>query len=99
MRGYADRVYRYPAAYNELIGRTGVEGSLAATAGFDRWPSGGGRARTAAQSYCRIPLRLTAAATRRLRPYRATAVCVDPHGASQHRHGYAQETQPDRQSG
>jgi hypothetical protein len=99
MRGCTDRVYRCPAAYNELIGRTRVKGNSAAAAGFDRGPSGGGRARTAAQSYCRIPLRLTAAATRRLRPYRATSGCVDSHGASQHGHGHADETQPDRQNG
>jgi hypothetical protein len=99
MRGWIDRVYRCPAAYNELIGRTRVKGNSAATAGFDRGPSGGGRVRTAAQSYGRIPLRLTATATRRLRPYRATSGCVDSHGASQRRHGHAHETQPDRQNG
>jgi hypothetical protein len=100
LRSSAARVRRCPAAYDELIRRTGVKGSLGATAGFDRRPGGGGRARAAAQTYRRIPLRLTAAAaTRRLHLYRATSVCGDSHGASQHGHGYAQETQPDRRNG
>jgi hypothetical protein len=99
MRGWFDRVYRRPAAYDELIGRTGVKGRSAATAGFDRGPNGGHRARTAAHSCCRIRLRRTAAATRRLRPYQATSDCIDSHGAGQHGHGYADETQPDRQNG
>jgi hypothetical protein len=99
MSGWFDRVYRSPAACNQLIRRIGVKGSLAATAGFDSEPSGGGRARTAALSYRRIPLRLAAAATRRLHPYRATARCIDSHGASQHGHSHANETQPDHQNG
>lgn len=99
MRGCADPVYRCATVYNELIGRIGVKGSLAATAGFDSGPSGRDRRRSAAQSCWRIPLRLTATATRRLRPYRATSGCLDSHGAGQRGHGHADETQPDRQNG
>lgn len=99
LRSSVDRVGRCPAAYNELIGRCGVKGTLGATVGFDRRPRGGGRSRAAAGRDRRIPLRLAAAATRRLRPHRATACCVDSHGASQHGHGDAQETQPNRHNG
>ena len=99
LRSSVDRVGRCPAAYHELIGRCGVKGSLGATAGFDRRSRGGGWPRAAAESDCRIPLRLAAAATRRLRPYRATAVSGYAHRASQHGHGDAQEAQPDCQNG
>jgi hypothetical protein len=99
MRSDAARVCRYPAAYNEVIRCTGVKRRLDAAAGFDGHPRRGGWAGAAANSYRRIPLRLPAAAARRLRPYWATAVSGGSHGASQHGRGYAQETQPDRQNG
>ena len=99
LRSGAGGVCRRPAAYNELIRCSGMKRRLDVAAGFGGRPIRGGRAGATAEIYRRIPLRLTAGTTRRLRPSRATALSGDSHGASEHGHRHPEEAQPDRQNG
>jgi hypothetical protein len=97
-RGTA-RVCRYPPAYNELIGRTGVKVRLSGKAGINGDHIRRRRASAAAKTCRHIRLQLTeAAGAARPGLYRTTVAVRDPRGAGQHGHGHPKETQPDGQN-